>query len=87
MYIRGLFLDAARFDIEKMALEPSELGAPTAPLPYIHILPVEVTQTPHCTPTRLRAPLNSVFVGDRITSSQRRTTSALYTGQPSVQAC
>ena len=43
MYIRGLFLDAARFDIEKMALEPSELGAPTAPLPYIHILPVEVT--------------------------------------------
>merc|ERR1712093_823453 len=41
MYIRGLFLDAARFDIEKMALEPSELGAPTAPLPYIHILPVE----------------------------------------------
>jgi dynein heavy chain len=46
LYIRGLFLDAARFDTESMALEPSELGMPNAPLPYIHLLPVEDYEIP-----------------------------------------
>jgi len=46
LYIRGLFLDAARFDLETMSLEPSELGAPNAALPYIHLLPVEDYQIP-----------------------------------------
>lgn len=46
LYIRGLFLDAARFDIETMSLEPSELGVPNAPLPYIHLLPVEDYEIP-----------------------------------------
>jgi dynein heavy chain len=40
VYIRGLFIQAARFDLETMALEPSLLGAPFTRLPYIHFLPV-----------------------------------------------
>merc|ERR1711865_1121778 len=45
-YIRGLFIEAARFDLESMSLEPSLLGTPSESLPYIHFLPVENYQIP-----------------------------------------
>eukprot|EP01052_Picozoa_sp_SAG31_P002976 SAG31_NODE_109_length_24587_cov_111.480848_7_plen_3254_part_00 len=41
VYVNGLFLEAARFDIDSMTLQPSLHGQPRVPLPIIHFLPVE----------------------------------------------
>ena len=40
-YVRGLFVEAARWDDESMTLQPALLGYNQAPLPYIHFLPAE----------------------------------------------
>jgi len=40
-YMRGLFIEAARWCAETKALQPSRLGSPQEPLPMIHFLPVE----------------------------------------------
>merc|ERR1711988_1077030 len=41
VYVDGLFIEAARFDMDSMTLQPSLLGQPRVPLPIIHFLPVE----------------------------------------------
>ena len=41
VYVDGLYIEAARFDMESMTLQPSVLGQPRVPLPVILFLPVE----------------------------------------------
>ena len=45
-YIRGLFIEAARWDDKSMTLQPALLGYNQAALPYIHFLPMEDYQMP-----------------------------------------
>jgi len=40
-YVRGLFIEAARWSEETMTLQPSKPGIPQEALPYIHFLPAE----------------------------------------------
>jgi dynein heavy chain len=45
-YVSGLFIEAARWDMETMTLQPPELGANQSVLPYIHFLPSEDCELP-----------------------------------------
>jgi len=45
-YVRGLFIEAARWSEETMTLQPSYPGIPQEALPYIHFLPAEDFKPP-----------------------------------------